>query len=395
MGFASAIPLASSAIGAIGGAAGGKGGKESSSGSAQAIDIRNFLDFQQPALSSLFNRLGDPSLLGVPESATSAVDEALASTRGLLGQLAGIDPLGDLQGLRDIVNEDISKQPFQDVQDRFERLSGRAEQLTDAELARDPTALVKSLLLPTAEGRFLPGQDLANKFFEPGVVQPALTDARNQIATLFTNSGRLNSPSAAQTVARESGRISGGLRSNQFNQERANQLNASTAIGGFDQNEGIRRLNLINSGLTAQQNATSGLLGSVSADEARRASLLGLRGGISGQQLGLQSNLLSSLPGLATAQTQLPFVPLTNFANIASLPLGKQGTILQTGTATQPGNGLLSNIAGGALAGKGIGTEIQGSLGGKGGANLTGGSGSDVFRLAPSTTGSFGLPASF
>lgn len=391
MGFAAFAPLIGAGVSGLASASGGKGGGQSSSSGNQAIDIRNFAGFQQPALNGLFGALTgdvgengqfggvtDDSLLRVPGSATSAVDNALKTAQGLLGNLARFDPLGDLQGARQIATDDLSKQPFEEANKRFEDIFSRAGSLTDAELARDPTALVKSLLLPTAEGEFLPGQPNSNKFFESGVVQPALNDARNQIATLFTNSGRLNSPSAGQTVARETGRLAGGLRSNQFNLERGNQLNASQAIGSFDQNEGIRRLNAINAGNSAQLNATQGIQSTIAADEQRRLGLLGLRSGISGQQLGLQNSLISNtLPSLATAQTSLPFVPLSNFANIASLPLARQGTVTDLGTAQAAGPGGLSQLAGGALVGKGLFGDPGGSLlsgdifggGGKGGSS--------------------------
>lgn len=346
----------------------GGGGGLFSSGASQetnALETRNLLNFapfQQDAISSVFNAL-EPSLLGVPLSSLAATDDALSSASGLLGQLRRLDPLGDLESTRQIISEGISLEPFNESRDRFEAIFRNARDQFGAELERDPTERVISLLLPTAEGRFLPGGDLANRFFEGGVVQPALEDARNQIATLFAGAGRLNSPSAAQTVARESGRIAGGLRSNQFNLERGNQLNASQAIGTFDANEAIRRLNTITGQANAQLAATQGLQSSIAAEEQRRQNLLNARAAISGQQLGLQQSLQSQLPQLAIQQTSLPFLPLSNFSNIAFQPLGQSGTIAtQSETEQTSTPSVFSTIAGTALTAAGLG-----GFGGKGG----------------------------
>ena len=339
----------------------GGGGGLFSSGLTQesnALETRNLLNFagfQRPAIQSVFDALV-PSLLNVPQSSINATNQALAGATGLLGQLQRFDPLGDLQGVQQVINEGLGGERFNEAQDRFEEIFDEAERLFGAELRINPVDRVASLLLPTAEGRFLPGGDLANRFFETGVVQPALEDARNQIATLFTQSGRLNSPSAAQTVARETGRIGGRLRSDQFNLERGNQLNASQAIGTFDANEAIRRLNAISSQTNARLAATQGIQGSIAAEEARRQNLLNARAGISGNLLGLQQSLQGQIPQLAIQQTALPFLPLSNFADIAFRPLGQSGTIsTQSVTEQETSPSIFNTVAGTALTAAGLG----------------------------------------
>lgn len=375
MAFQAAIPLIAAGISAAGSIAGGSGGKKGGSSgntnSLQERDLQNFAPFQEPAISSVFNAL-NPGLLAVPPTATAATNSALSSAMGLLGQLRRQDPLGDLSGVRDIVNQDLGGERFGEAQERFEEIFDEAERLFGTEINRDAAERAVGLLLPTAEGRFLPGGDLANRFFEPGVVEPTLADARNQIATLFSGAGRLTSPSAAQTVARETGRIAGGLRSGQFNLERGNQLNAGQAIGTFDANEGIRRLNAVSGQTNARLAATQGIQSTLAAEQARRNNLLGIRAGISGQQLALQQSLQSQLPELAIQQSTLPFIPISNFANIAFQPLGQTGTVLSTGGGSQTQNpGILNSAAGGALLGQGL----LGGLGGKGGGTTSASSG--------------------
>lgn len=337
-------------------------GAKTSSNSLEQRNLLNFAPFQQPAIDAIFGAL-TPEIFQVPQSATNATNAALSNAQGLLGRISQFDPLGDLQGVRDIVNEDISKERFNEVQNIFKDIFRGSGSLFGNELNRNFAERAVGLLSPTAEGRFLPGQDLANRFFEPGVVEPALDDARNQIATLFSGSGRLNSPSAAQTVARETGRISGGLRSNQFQFERGLQQNAQTGIGQLDTAEGVRRLNAISGQTNAQLGATQGIQNAIAAEEQRRQNLLGIRSGLSGQQLGLQSGLINALPALASQQAQLPFVPLTAGSNIAFQPLGQSGTIATNSTSRQTSSpSLFNTVAGLGLTAAGLGAFDGGGL---------------------------------
>lgn len=301
-------------------------GTESQSSSLETRNLLNFAPFQQPAIDQVFGAL-TPNLLGLAPNVSGLSTSSLSGFQGLLDRFARAPADDDLRGFMRTASDVASLAgQFNPAIDLFEEVFDESGDLIRSELARNPIQGSIDFLTPFARGDFL---DRGNPFADR-IVQAALDDALARTTGTFSQAGRLRSGIAPQAVASQAGRISGAIRGPIFEAERGRQLGAATTIGQLRLNEAVNRLNAIRTGSDVRLRAAQGVLGGRTAEQSARLAGLGLAGNIGSRLLGAQQfGLANALPQAALA-AQLPFVPLTNFSNIAFAPLGQSGTIART-----------------------------------------------------------------
>lgn len=379
MGFAAAAPIIAAGIGAASSASSGKGGGKGGGGQTQNTDQQrtNFAPFQAPAISRVFDILeggegesillggtGRDTLLSVPEQASGALTNALGFANNLLTGDTG--PQRDLLNVQSLINEDLGGERFNDAIDRFETIGNRAEgafapfigrALELSEEGVDPR--FGDLLFETAQ------RDPAANPFVDRLVGDVSTDVSNAVRDQFIASGGLEASAAPQAVAREVARASNQIRTAAFESEANRSLAAQQAGAQFDATNASQRLNaaiaggnITNQRFGVELGAASGVLSGTQAEDARRRALIGLRAQNEAQLASLRLAGLNAIPGLSQAFTELPFVPLSNFADIAFTPLGST-TIGLNSAATNPSP--FQNASRGAGLGL-LGADILGDV---------------------------------
>lgn len=372
-------------MGAIGGALGG-GGSTTTTQNTNQIST-NFAPFQSGAIGSVFDVLGsNPSLLQVPELAEIASTNALQFGNDLLTGATGAQQ--DLLNFGTLINEDIGNERFNDAIDRFETIGNRAggafAPFIDraAELAEsgiDPRA--GELLFETAQRG-----GTSNPFID-ALVGDVSTDVTSGVLDEFigSGSGGLEASAAPEAVARAIGRESRRIRFDAFESEANRALQAQQALGQFDATNASQQLNaaiaggnLTNQRFGVELGAAGGVLQGTQAEVARRNALLGLRAQNEQALANLQLAGVNAIPGLSRSLTELPFVPLSNFSEIAFAPLGQnvQGTTVGETEQEQGLLGTLGQVAGLGLTAAGLATGNPFSIG----TSLTGPS---SFRSSP------------
>lgn len=276
----------------------------------------NFAPFQRPAIDSVFSALL-PELLNLPQEASDLASSGIGGFQNLLNGFARRPADDDLRGIFDVAR-DVSglANQFNPAINMFDSIFKQAQ-------GSNPGERAANFLLPFARGDFL---DRGNPFADR-IVQSALDDATARTAATFEGAGRLRSGIAPRATAREAGRISGDIRGRLFESERGRQLSGATSLGQLDINSAIQKFN-------AMLGAAQGSLAGRTAEQDARVRSLGLAAGIGGNLAGLQQFGLSQALPAASQFSQLPFVPLTNFSNIAFSPLGGTTTARTTGSSS-------------------------------------------------------------
>ena len=210
-------------------------------------------------------------------------------------------------------------------------------------------------LLPTAQGQFLDFQ--SNPYFQQGA--SAINDS---VGSIFERSGRTGSGANQSSVARGIGDFGAGI----YNQERANQLNASNSLAGI-YNQDVQ--NAFGAAGVLGQNANTRLGAAGLAPHLANQDYIDLQNllTVGGQQQGqnqaqIQDQLYKyNFPYENAIQSQL----------LLNSGVGGLGPLLgstQTGKSTETSSGgLLSSILGGLLTAGSLFAPGAGGAGGGGG----------------------------
>lgn len=341
----------------------GGSGKGGSSKTTQT----NFADFQRPGLNRVFDVLsggagediilgglgedvlagggGRDSLLQVPPIASDSLFDALSFSRSLIN--GGSSSESELRNFESLINDEIGGKPFESTIDDIEDLRDAIEARFDRLAGTDPRA--GELLLETARGDFLGSNPFVDR-----LVGDVTTDVSNAVKDNFIAAGGLEASAAPQAIARESGRVANEIRFNVHEAERGRQETAKSNLATFDINLANQELEKLKSSFDRQLGAQSQINQLTQADVARRLNLIGARGNVATQLANLPLAGLNSVGPLAQSFIEQPFIPLANFAEIASLPL--QSTA-KSSTSSSPLSSL-SSATSLALLGAGVGGEL-------------------------------------
>jgi hypothetical protein len=206
-------------------------------------------------------------------------------------------------------------------------------------------------LIDTANGNYLN----SNRYLDP-VLQKTLQDTAANVNSQFSAAGRYGSGAQTDALTRELGGIESNARLSNYMQERQNQMNAATTLGGY----GLSGAQLAPTADTSRLFPSQVLMQAGAAqdaiDNARRVAPL--------QAAQWEAGLATPIAGLGgssnstTTTTQAP-----NYA-------GMIGGAAMTGLGVMTGNPLL--MAGGASM-VGGGSGMFGGGGGGGGGSSGGG----------------------